>query len=152
MDIKGIDTRALDSAFDDVFDKGMDEIEKELEKVWRDKAAQMLHSSKDEYLKNLRVERIDKDIQFVLDGALPMAVETGSEPFDLKPGFLGGKLSKIIPLHSNSGSPTFRNVSQTSAGWKHPGIKARNIHEDVLEEAEGIVSKIFEGLISRISV
>jgi hypothetical protein len=152
MDIKGIDMRALESAFDDVFEDGMDEIEKEIERVWRDKASQVLHSSKDEYLENLKVERIGKDVQFVLTGALPMAIEEGSEGFDLKPGFLGGGLSRIIPLNSKSGTPTFRTVSATSKGWQHPGIKARNIHEDVLDEAEAIVSKIFEGLISRVSV
>ena len=152
MDIKGIDMRALESAFDNVFDTGMDEIEKELDKVWRDKVGIMLHSSKQEYLDNLKVSRVGDEIQFVVTGELPVAVENGSTAFDMREGLLAGRLSRIIPLNSKTGTPTFRNVSQKSTGWKHPGITARNISEEVLKEAEGIVNDAFWKAMARVSV
>lgn len=152
MESKGINENDLQTAFDDMFDEGMDQIEKELERVWREKASSTLKTSKEDYLNGLSVERTGNDIQFVLKGALPIALEEGAPSYDMKPGLLKNLTHRTIPINSKTSNPVFRQLSTKSKGWIHPGFKPRKIHEEVMDEAEAIYSKVFEELVSRISV
>jgi hypothetical protein len=77
----------------------------------------------------------DSEVYFTLVGWLPMAIEAGIDPFDMKPGLLRSSKAKIakdgskylvVPIKSNPYS--FRVVSSKSkpGSWIHPGIQARD--------------------------
>lgn len=145
-------------------DAGMEVLAEEIEWQWRKKAAETLEATRDEYLSSLSVDRYGNEIQVQLNGEMATAVETGSEPFDLKPGFLGGALYRIIPIapgyprhnpRSNE-ARRFRTVSRNSPpdSWWHPGIQARNIGQQVQDELkEGKLEQIFqEAFASRTTV
>lgn len=150
MDIKGMDFDALMEEFDEHVDEGMDKLADEIEQVWRDKATETLNTSREQYLKGLSVERIGRDIQMVLNGFLPVALEEGHERYDMKPGFLGSGLNRIIPIGKSSGQkPVFRMMRTDSTNWFHPGFEAKRIHEQVQEEVdERLVEEIFQPLFS----
>ena len=109
----------------------IDDVSDELEKIWRDKAGQQLHTSKQAYLDGLSFHTSGDEVQVTVDGGLATAVETGSERFDLKPGFLGSATSRVIPIGGG-----FKTVSAKSDGWWHPGIQARDIGTQVIDELE----------------
>src|SRR5688500_13749318 len=88
IEVKDGDVDKLEMNIIAMFEEGMDKLAEEMEWVWRQKAAATLKTSKDEYLKNLTVTNDKESITFSLEGFLPTAVETGTEGFDLKPGFL----------------------------------------------------------------
>ncbi len=161
MEVKGIDWDELESEFDGVIDEGLDTLAEEIEWSWREKAAKKLRESKEEYLDGLSVERIGNDIQGKLTGPLAVAVETGAKSFDLKPGFLGNRLSRIIPMGEYKGGDgpvvpqigRFRTVSVGSSGWIHPGWEPRAIHEEIQEEIDDtLADKVFGSLVDQIKI
>ena len=163
--------------YEEVFDSGDDliaEMEKVIEETmeavaeeleWEIKrlAAHTLEETLTTYIEDLRVDVHGTEIQISLIGELSGAVEGGSEPFDLKPGFMGGGLSKVIPLtgagpDGNRVGLRFRTAPfskrQPSKPWHHPGIKPRGLVSKAYEKVESAdIDRIFEEKFSaRMSV
>ena len=156
IELKGPKSQEFDKAFNTMLDAGMDELTKKVEDSWKQKATASLDTSKDEYLKALKIDSNQETITVSLNGWLPVVVETGAEPFDLKPGLLQGRQSRPIPI----GKPFkyFRTVSVNSPAdswiWKehkHPG--GVQINKQIQEEVDNnLVPKIFGDLLSKISI
>jgi hypothetical protein len=139
--------------FEDVVDDFIDELAEEVEWEWRKQASasSKLRSTKKQYLDAIEVVREGDDIHMVLNDPIASAVEDGSSEFDLKPGFLRGKPYRTIPIVESSGTVTkFRRVSQSSTGWRHPGIEARSITDQVKNELDsGLVVDVFKKVVAR---
>lgn len=133
----------LSEDLEEIVQEGLDELMEEIEWSWRQKAAMTLDTSREEYLKGISVERTGDEIQVTLDGWLPVAVETGCEPFAMKPGLLGSALFRVIPMGKPKASKGFATVSINSTGWWHPGIQARSIATQVEDEMESLFDKVF---------
>lgn len=136
-------------------EEGMREMHKEIEQIWRSKAAQTLHKSLDKYNEGLSFELSGYDTLVKLEGYLPVGIETGAPRFDMKSGLLQNKNPNIIPLEGNTGAKEFRTVSSNSApdSWWHPGLQARAISQQVMEELDsGKVEEIFTPFITRKTV
>ena len=141
----------------DSVDEFLDELTEELEWSWRKLAAEdpNLKSSKAKYLDAIDVRREGDDIILGLTDELASSLESGSEPYDLKPGFLRGRISRVIPLvdAGTNNVTRFRTVSVNSRGWIHPGNKARKITEKVQTELEsGLMGEVFSRVMSRTTI
>src|SRR5690348_8258670 len=98
IDVKGLDWDKMESQIKDKITSSFDRLRDVIEQRWTDKAMAQLNSSRDEYLENLTVSVTSTGISVVIKGILPVAVEKGSDPFDMKPGLLGGRHSRVIPI------------------------------------------------------
>lgn len=152
VDMSNID-KIIDSIEKEIHN-GMSAFSSEIEKSWREKAESSLHTSKKKYLDSLSVEVVGEGARVTLDSPLATYIETGSERFDLKPGFLGSGIKKIIPIDDGDGPVKFRTVGKNSpqGSWWHPGIQARAMHKQVEAEIPEITKKVFGNLISKIKV
>lgn len=152
--VVGCDFDALLRDLEDRLDEGLDQLVDKIDETWREKATAQLNTTRDEYLQNLTIERVGRDlIQATLTGFLPVAIEEGTDSYDMKEGTLGNALSKVIPIGKKAGSPTFRTMKAGSDGWMHPGFKAKQISQQVQTEIDSrLVREVFEPLISRTSV
>ena len=141
----------------------MDKLAKEVEKVWHEKAAQELSSTLTPYIKGLKIERDGETITGTLTGWMPVALETGKQPYDLKPGFLQqskpgktttGAQYRIIPMGQDHGNLRFRTVSTQSekTDWWHPGFQARALHKQVEDEAEKIIAQAIIPAFNRLEI
>lgn len=126
-----------------------DKLATQVEESWRRTAASTLRSTAAAYLDSLTIKRRGHRVVCVLacgkrKFCLPVALELGMAPFDMKPGLLGRR-AHAATGPGNAGvrfrrvqmpDGTFRTVSTNSqaASWKHPGLRARKIHEQVLED------------------
>lgn len=148
---------------DEVIRETMEAVAEELEWEVKRLAATTLEETLTTYIEDLRVDVQDTEIRIELVGELSGAVEAGSEPFDLKPGFMGGALTKIIPLTGAGPDGTrmglrFRTAPfskrQPSKPWHHPGIKPRGLISKAWEKVESAdIDRIFEEKFSaRMSV
>lgn len=130
----------------------MERLAEEVEWEWKRLASSKLDESKDKYLDGFSVEKVGKEVRVRLDGFLASALERGASSYDLKPGFLKGRIWRNIPM----GHPTvnrFRRVSWNSSGWKHPGFKPMGIADEVQEAVSNrIVPEIFDELIGQIKI
>ena len=145
----------LDEEIQSKVDDAMDRLGEEVEWEWRRIAARDLAQSKDEYLNGMSVEVIDGQIIMKVTGPLAIAVEGGSEKFDLKPGFLKGKTSATIPLFGNRppNIDRLRTVPSKTKPWIHPGIKARNLIDKVTDKVEEqLLDEVFNGIIGRTTI
>lgn len=154
VEFEGIDVRKLEEAINQALQKGWDKLRVEVEKKWKAQASTTLDSSEDAYLKGLTVTGSGMEIDVRLTGGLPVAVEQGSQRFDLKPGFLANHSSRVIPLHIKGKSkPKFVLLSgMQHPGWWHPGIQARAIHKQIFDRTPQMVDNIFTPLVSRVKV
>lgn len=154
-----VDTSAFDqleAAFEEALEEGMDQLMEEVEWAWRAEASKSLNESRQAYLDGLSFHRIGRDFEVSLKGWVPVALETGSPPFDLKPGFLkagkGGGLYRDIPM----GYPTWdriRRVTPFSPGWQHPGMEQRGIGDRIQNQVENeIVPAVFNRVFAKISL
>jgi hypothetical protein len=140
------DSIAVD--MEEVAKESMQEIAEEVEWEVRRLAANKLEETLSTYLEDLRVDVDGTDIDITLKenptkGGLSTFVESGSSPFDMKPGFLGSGLSRIIPMKDGGGTK-FRTVGMNSQGWRHPGIKPHNFIEKAIEKVQSAdVERIF---------
>ena len=150
FEVIGMNEGAISSAMNNAFDDSLDEMEREIDRIWRSKVESTLHTTKQGYLDGLSVTRVGNEVRAVLKGYLPNAVEYGTETSNMKDRLLAGNLSRIIPINAG-GVTKFRTVSAGSSGWDHK-IKARNFHEEVLNEIEDLSATILTDFISRISV
>ena len=177
LDVKvlGIDGRSLRAKFENAQKDLVHEMRKEIETTWNDIAHRTLGSTEEEYRHALTAIIVDppgqqrpvSTVEVSLMGALAVGVETGSRPYDMAPGFVKGKGSK--KKSARRGGVRFRTVSYqgqmrvipidagfpapaTPSGWKHPGIKARKLHEKVTEEWLGrIMPQLSQRFLGRIS-
>jgi len=136
-------------------DEAIDELAEEVEFEWRRTVASHLHSSRDAYFKGMSVERVGDEVQMRLDGDLAVAVETGSQKFDLKPGFLKGRTSANIPLFGNRppNIDRFRRAPAKTANWIHPGVEPHNLIDKVqVKLEEGLVEEVFTRVLGRIKI
>ena len=152
MDTKSIDI--IEDILDDYMDSFLDELTEEIEWSWRKLAGEdpRLRSSRAKYLDAIEVHRDGDEIVLGLTDELAAALEEGSEPYDLKPGFLRGKTHRIIPLvDSGTNNVTrFRTVTVNSQGWIHPGYKPVSITEKVQVELESnLIGEVFSRVLSR---
>ena len=145
-EIKAPDWDAIGDGLEEAFEESMEEIGEEIEWETRRLAASTLEESLSKYLDGLSTERNGTEIQINLKGELAAAVEGGSGTFDLKPGYLGGALSRIIPLTGKQ-PLRFRRApfSGNSPPWVHPGIKPRRLIDKAVDKViTSDTDRIFE--------
>jgi hypothetical protein len=153
-----IDDKAMAELVDHVhlrIDTALEELTDEVEWVWRKIAAgsNKLNTTKDIYLDAIKVEREGDEIVMSLTNDLANQVESGSDPYDLKPGFLKGRTHRVIPLVEQGRPVKFRMISQKSEPWIHPGIHPRNIIDEVKAELENnIIDEVFSRVMARSSI
>lgn len=149
------DEQAMADLIDHVnlrIDLAMDELADEVEWTWRRLAADSskLNTTKQTYLDAIEVSREGDSIVLALTDTLAAAVEEGSDPYDLKPGFLKGRTHRVIPLVESGRPVQFRTISQKSGPWIHPGIHPRSIVGEVKAEVENtILSDVFDRVMAR---
>jgi hypothetical protein len=90
------------------------------------------------------------DVDVRLTGWVPVAIEQGAPRFDMKPGILGSRESRVIPLDKDP--VEFRTMKAQSSGWWHPGLQARSIAAQVQKEMPRLVDDVFKPLTARIKV
>lgn len=157
MEVLGLDTKALEQEIKEKIESGMDELLEEIEWTWRMKASSELNTSKQAYLDGLNFEKNGTDIDINISGGLAVAIESGSEKFNLKPGFLKngkmGGLYNTIPIMIN-GVQQYRTVrpGQQKTPWDHPGIQARSFGDKVKVEMDDMVDKVFSKLFNRVNI
>lgn len=157
MEVTSPDWDKIEEELNQKINEGMQDFADKIEATWRDKAAQTLKTTKDQYLKRLSVEKIDNGVEVTLSGTLPVNIETGCAPFDMKPKLLGNAISKIIPLGAKKeqGIPatSFAIVRKSSpqSSWWHPGFQAIKIGEQIQEEVPEITKEVFGPLIDKMS-
>ena len=134
-ELSEFDWDGLGEEIEDALEEAVQEIAEEIEWEVRREASGSLKESLSSYLDGLSVEADGLFADIQLTGGLAKAVEEGSDPFDLKPGFLGGALSRVIPLTGRQ-PLRFRTApySKNSPPWVHPGIKARNFISQAVEK------------------
>lgn len=155
MDVVGANFDAISQKLEEAIEEGWATVAKEIERVWQEKAAQELNSTRDDYLKGLSVDHLGGDlIQATLTGFLPVAIEEGHQGYDMKKGMMGSAVRRVIPIGKRKGGNiNFRTMTAASDGWWHPGFQAKQIHKQVQEEvAERVIPEVFGPLISRISL
>jgi len=142
---------AVDDAYSKAVEDSFQKLAEEIEWKWRQKASIQLHTSRQQYLDGLHVDYSHNEITASLTGWLPVAVEQGTQGFDMTKGLLGGALHRTIGIEKAKSGHLFNEVGQGSTWW-HPGILARRIHKQVEREVPGMLSDILVPSISRISV
>ena len=155
-----LDKESLSEVVDNInlrVDVALDELTEEVEWQWRMLASRSteLKSTKEKYLDAIEVKREGDEIILSLTDPLAASMEAGSGPYDLKPGFLRGKQFRIIPLVSpgTDNVTGFRTLTQGSAGWVHPGHKARKIVDQVTAELEAtVVVEVLAKVFSRTKI
>ena len=161
MDVPGMDVDQVEEALEDIIYEGMDELAEELEWEVRTMAAKELGDTKQVYMDSLSVDVYDDSFQFELDHPLAVAVEGGSDPFNMIPGFLQGRKSRVLRLtgrfdkHKQPAGPRYRTVpySKYKPPWRHPGIKARGFITKVTNDVEDVhAPRVFNDLIARMKV
>lgn len=162
MDIPGMDIDQVEEALEDIIYEGMDELAETIEWEIRTLAAKGLHDTRQVYLDALTVDVHEDSFQIELDHPLATAVESGSDPFDMKPGFLRGRTTRKLMLTGRLGKnrqpatvprPAVVPFSQYNPPWWHPGIKARNFITKTVDDVEDIhAPEVFNDIISRVKV
>lgn len=143
----------------------------EAKSVWETEAGQRLSTSRDRYIKALRVDTDYVGVAYVEldpeDSFIKM-IENGVAPWDMKPGFLFspkarmsvmGTLYNIIPMGpDHSGPLRFRTVSTTSPpkSWyyanKTNGLKGVHIRDEVVEQLRSdIIPRHFKAAIAKVN-
>lgn len=168
--VNTLSIEAIDRDFKRRIEEGMEMMAEEAEWAFRRHAASKLHSSKDAYLSALHVSTVGSTI--VIDfsasdkrnNSIANAVEFGSEPFDLKPGFLtGNKTSRNIPIKPQGNFIGYRRVSAFSGKdtwihkrpgtWKPSTTPQPPIRETVMDELDKTVTKeIFDRVFGSVKI
>lgn len=149
-----IDWKCIEASIELQIQLGLQRWRGIIERLYREKAELELHHSSAKYLRGVQVSVVKDGVEATISGWFPVATEEGvMQPFDLKPGFLGGRAYRVIPV-GELGAPKFRTVSVNSPpkSWWHPGLQARHISEQVKEEAEREAQRIFPPLFERVTV
>lgn len=139
----------FDAAVDRAVSASLDAIVPPVVAAWRAEAAAGLNETRGAYQRGASVAREGDEIVATLRGGLAVAVEAGSNPFDLKPGFLRNTSGpRNIPV----GGGRFRTVSPQSpaSSWLHPGIRPRRILRRTLEKLNLLSRDAFAGQLEKI--
>jgi hypothetical protein len=154
LDVEGIDFDKLGEGMEEAINEGMHRLSEEVEFTWRRKAADKLNTSRQKYLEGLKVDLVGNEVQASLSGWFSVAIETGWERYDMKPGILKQDASKVIPIGKNAGeTPKLRTMRAGSAGWWHPGFEPQNISDEVQKEMDDrVVEEVFGPLLGRVSI
>lgn len=150
LKVKGPSASQIGSSFDAAYAEGMRNFKTEITRIWNEKAAASLDTTTQAYMSGLSVQVVSDGVEATLSGWLPVALETGAQRFDMKPGLLRDRQSRVIKMHDGE----FRTVSQMSPAhsWWHPGFKPKSIHEEVFAETEAAAEKAFTAAFDRIKV
>lgn len=164
MEVQGLDWELMNEKIEERITTSFDKFRDVIEEKWIEKIMAQTHTSKEQCLKNLDVAVVDKGIRVTITGWLPVAVEQGLDPFDMKKALLAGRRSRVIPIQKSTNEPgakleqgggylKFRTVSVNSPpdSWWHPGIQARAIHKQIEAELPEIAKEVFAS-ISRVTV
>ena len=136
------DWKKLRMEFEVEAERALEKFRAEIEKTWKEKAqASMSQESSQKYLAGLNFVKESDGVTVEVTGWLPVALEEGQDPFDMKPGLLKGLERRIIKMKNGN----FRSVSRKSPSdsWWHPGIEAKKIGEQVKKEEKKIRQKAF---------
>lgn len=103
-------------------------------------------SSAAEYLSSMSdLYGVEGEAWFTIEGFLPVALETGLQPFDMKSGFLNkpeakraqdGSYYRRVPLGDNPYQIRTVSSKQGAEAWRHPGIDPKNFFERAVEKSE----------------
>jgi hypothetical protein len=152
LDVKLPEGLITDGRFDQLLGRYANDIAGEARDFWISEAGRRLKSSKRRYQDSIVLEGGASASGFTLSLSDPLAiaVELGSQGFDMKPGLMG----KVVPMNLDkqevSTSPTFRTVTR-AGGWVHPGWEARNIIDDVATEiVDTIIPKYIQKIIEEL--
>ena len=140
----------LNEMFDDLIAEGMENLRNEVEKSWKLKAEKHLDTSLKSY-EDALIVRVDGEvIEATLTGWLPVSVEEGHGPFDLKPFLLQGRNKRVIYLADGE----FRTVSKDSPpdSWWHPGIQAQSINMQIEAELPEMMERAFSHIFERVEI
>ena len=121
-----IDFTGLEDIEDDYYESieyDFSEIQDEIERMWVDKVSEVLTDTRQQYLDGLKFEKSQDSMTVTVEGFVPASMELGIKSYDLKPGFLKGRQSRVIPLWApGTKFPVeFRTVTANSHGWIHRG-------------------------------
>lgn len=138
-----IDWSKTNREFEKKVQKVLQDFKDAIEKEWNYQAQKEIKTKAAEYMQGVSFTMTDDGVDVTVQGWFPVALEQGTPPYDLKPGFLkGGKTHRVIPFADGG----FRTVSASSppGSWWHPGIKPRGIGEIMEVESERIAKETVE--------
>jgi hypothetical protein len=150
---------------EDELDKAIPKIAEDAKTFWKQEAAKRLHSTLQAYQKSLVVNNHGYgDYSVTLGGRggraskedrwLANALENGTPGWDMKPGYLKGAASRIVPLMTKDKGLIFRTVrnSEQRTPWKHPGFKGIKIGPMVIQElAEVIIPAYIHDILDKLT-
>jgi hypothetical protein len=150
VEVKGPKGSDVEKAVDKAMKEGMEQLRNEMEMQWMRHAQMKLKTTSKQFMDGVNITQVPDGIDIEISGWLPVALETGAPSFDMKPGLLGNRSSRVIKLHDGE----FRTVSKNSPqdSWIHPGFESRNIHEAVEAEADDMIKASFGPAFERIKV
>ncbi len=148
--IKGPSSAQMSKAVESAVEEGLGRLRSMVQGRWETQARSKLDSSVEQYLAGLVVEQQSNGVKATIKGWLPVALEAGAPSFDMKPGLLAGRQSRVIPMHDGE----FRTVSKNSPehSWWHPGFTPYAIHEDIQADADDMVQRAFGPAFDRVKV
>ena len=157
LSVTGVDWQQLEKDFENAIEEGMAELRDEVEQRWYEMADDQLGSRSELYKENVTFEEMERSLMVTIQGPA-VGMEQGTGPYDLKPGFLRGQTTRVIPLekkHPEKGGQTlqFRTLTSWATGWWHPGFQASGISAQIMDVMEDeIVPKVFAPRLARIQV
>jgi len=139
-EVPNVNWNTVRKDFDQEVDAMMQEFSAELERQWTDMAKVSMASSADRYMEGVSFNVRGDNVDVTIEGWLPVALESGSDAFDMKPGHLKTRSLRVIRLEKTG---EFRTMSTRSAPWSwwHPGIQARSIANRMESEVDNIIEK-----------
>jgi len=143
------DWRKLNEDFNREAQKAIRAYRAEIEKVWKAEAKKKIKSdpAQKKYLAGVSFVATKDGVDVNISGWMPVALEEGAGAFDMKPGLLAGRQYRDIRLESGH----IRRVSVMSPpkSWRHPGIEARKIGQEVRKQEPEIHKKTVQPVIDK---
>jgi hypothetical protein len=150
IQVTGPSKEQVSKAVDAAIAEGTTRLADEVQKQWLRHAEMKLQTTAEEYMNGVSVSSDEDTVTVQIKGWLPVALEAGRAPFDMKPGLLDGRDFRIIPMHDGE----FRTVSSRSpsGSWWHPGFEPRAIHEEVMNDMDDLIQRSFGPAFARVKV
>lgn len=144
----------LQKQIDTRIKRGMKKFRKEIDTLWHKRAQDHMDtegSGYKAYNTGLQITNDAEGVKVELVGWLPVHLETGFPPFDMKPGILKGRPYVDVPLEKKG---IVRRMSQKSPphSWWHPGWMGMKTVEHAQRDMESMVEKSFGGMFDRTEV
>jgi len=149
-EVKGPSSSQIERSMMDAYRQGLEAFRSAIQQTWWDAASESLDSTLQTYMSGLTVTVANDGIEATLNGWMPVVREVGSDKFDMKPGLLKNRSSRVIPMHDGG----FRTVSTTSpaSSWWHPGFEAKNINDEVFKKTDELLAQSFGKAFDRVKV